>query len=335
MRVVVIGAGTMGTVHSQAYAEMPGVELAGIVDHRQKVAEMLAQKTGTTAYESLAAFFAEADADVVDVCVPTPFHKDYIAAAAKAGKHVISEKPLDRNLKDAAESIQICNDNGVRLFVGQVVRFFPEYRSIRQQVLQGNVGRVGTVRTYRGGVFPTAWNDWYANGRMSGTLIVDLLIHDIDFLRWCFGDVKRVYAKNLREESNRLEHVYISLRFQSGVIAQLEGTWSMPSGFGTMIEVAGDKGMISHNSTESVPIHTALRQSAAGQATVEVPKSPTVHNPYYIELEHFMDCIRTGKPADVQPEDALAALEISLAALQSAESGEVITFDNHTKGRVQ
>ncbi|KPV44011.1 dehydrogenase [Alicyclobacillus ferrooxydans] len=326
VKVVVIGAGTMGSVHAEAYASMPGVELRGIVDPRLDVAQSLAEKLGSFSYSTLDSLLMAEDPDVVDVCVPTPFHKEYIVRAAKAGKHIISEKPLDRNLSDAEDSIRVCKEHNVRLFVGQVVRFFPEYRSIRQQIVQGKLGQVGTARTFRGGSFPSGSNDWYANSKLSGTIIVDLLIHDIDFLRWCFGDVERVYAKNLVAERNRLDHAYVSLKFQNGVIAHLEGTWSAPSGFSTAIEVAGDKGLITHNSDGSVPIHSAIRQQRSGVAAVEVPSSPMIHNPYFIELEHFIHCIRTGDVADVEPEDALAALKISLAAVRSAQSGEVVTL---------
>jgi UDP-N-acetylglucosamine 3-dehydrogenase len=335
MKVAVIGAGTMGTVHSESYAAMPGVELLGVVDHQRDKAQSLANRLGTFAYGSYEEMLAK-DPDVIDICVPTPFHKDYIIRSAKAGKHVISEKPLALSLEDAEEAIQACKDHGVRLFVGQVVRFFPEYRKLHEIIEAGALGQVGTARTFRGGSFPTAWQDWYANAHMSGTLIVDLMIHDFDFLRWCFGEVDRVFAKQLlTHEANRLDHAFASLRFKNGVIAHVEGSWAAPSGFRTEFEIAGTKGMAHHKSDESTPIRLSERQVANGQSVVEVPDSPLLHNPYYVELRHFMDCIRENKPCIVEPLDALRALEISLAAVQSARTGEPVHLGRQDEGSAE
>lgn len=335
MKIVVIGAGTMGSVHAPSYAAMAGVELVGIVDPRTEVVEALAARTGTKAYATYDEFLLERDSDVVDICVPTPFHRGYIERAAKRGKHVVCEKPLALSLADAEADIKVCRENNVRLFVGQVVRFFPEYRKIYAAVQEGALGRVGTARTFRGGAFPTASNDWYANAHMSGTLVTDMMIHDFDFLRWCFGDVERVYAKSLMPyEANRIDHALVSLRFQNGVIAHAEGTWAMPAGFHTAIEVAGCEGMLTHSSDDTAPIHLSRRETSAGGGVVEVPSSPLVHHPYYRELAHFIDCIRTGQPADVEPEDALEALRISLAAMESIRTGRVVRPLAAQKGSV-
>ena len=334
MRVAVIGAGTMGTVHSEIYAAMPGIEFLGIVDAQWERAQALATRLGTTAYASYEEMVVE-DPDVVDICVPTPFHKDYITRTARAGKHVISEKPLALSAQDANEAIQACKENGVRLFVGQVVRFFPEYRKLYDLVQSGRLGDIGTVRTFRGGSFPNAWNDWYANEHLSGTLVVDLMIHDFDFLCWCFGEVDHVFAKQLlRHEANRLDHAFATLRFKNGVIAHVEGSWATPSGFRTEVEMAGSKGLAHHNSQESVPIHLQERRGGSTESVVEVPESPLQHSPYYEELAHFIECIRENKRCVVEPEDALRALQISLAAVESARTGQPVYLSGREEGSV-
>ncbi|WP_346428492.1 Gfo/Idh/MocA family protein [Alicyclobacillus mengziensis] len=330
LKVLVIGAGTMGSVHATAYADMTQAELVGVVDIRLSAAEAVAAKLQTKAFKSFEAALASEDIDVVDICVPTYLHRRYVEQVAGAGKHVVCEKPMARNLEDAQAMIEACEGAGVQLFIAQVVRFFPEYRRAHDLVIKGAIGEVGNARAFRGGVFPTAWNDWYANVELSGSLIVDLMIHDFDFLRWCFGDVERVYAKSqLGRELNRTDHALVSLRFKNGIIAHVEGSWAYPSGFRTELEITGTKGMITHDSAATAAIHKQLR-SSGGQnggkegSSVAVPESPLRKSPYQLELEHFMDCLRTGTDPLVTAEDAYKALEISFCALKSARTGEPV-----------
>lgn len=325
VKVAVIGAGTMGSVHSVAYVNMSDTELVGIVDIRNEVGRKLAEKLNTNFYYSLEELLEHEELDVIDVCVPTYLHREYVEKIAKAKKHIICEKPIARTLEDAKAMIETCKKEGVDLYIAQVLRFFPEFKRIQELVAAEKVGKVGTVRTVRGGIFPTAWEDWYANVEKSGTLIVDMIIHDFDFLRWCFGEVERVYAKSLYgRELNRIDHALVSLRFENGVIAHVEGTWAYPSGFRTELEIAGAKGIIQHNSDESVPIKSALRQSGSSQTGVAVPESPLKIGPYQIELEHFIECIKNRTKPIVTAEDGVKALEISLAALESVKTGQPV-----------
>ncbi|MCL6625265.1 Gfo/Idh/MocA family protein [Alicyclobacillus shizuokensis] len=328
MKVIVIGAGTMGATHARAYAQMVDVELTGVVDIRPDAAKLLADEVGVRAYADLHEALANVEADIVDICVPTPYHKELIVRAAELGKHIISEKPLCTNLTDAHECVDVCREAGVRLFVGQVVRFFPEYQTIHRLIQDGAVGAVGTARAYRGGSYPRGWNDWYANPDASGSVLVDLMIHDFDFFRWCFGEVKRVYAKTIRHtEGVLMEHAFASLRFETGVIAHVEGTWAVPSGFSTEIEVAGASGLLTHRSEQSAAIRISLRETTHDSPAVAVPESPLARTPYHTELAHFIECIRENKEPIVRPEDAIKALEISLAAVESAQTGQVVTLN--------
>jgi UDP-N-acetylglucosamine 3-dehydrogenase len=331
-RVAVIGAGTMGTVHASAYTHMDGVELVGIVDIRENEREQLANQSQTQSFASLEELLEEVSVDVIDICVPTYLHRAYIEQAAMAKKHVICEKPIALTLEDARAAIQACDDAGVNLFIGHVVRFFPEYRMAREMVQQGSVGRVGTVRTMRGGGFPTAWEDWYAGSLKSGTLVVDMIIHDFDFLRWCFGEVTRVFAKStLGRELNRIDHAFVSLRFGNGVIGHVEGTWAYPTGFRTELEIAGDQGIIQHNSDDAVSIKTAFRGRSDLPTGVAVPESPLEKSPYQLELEHFIHCLTTGEQPLVTAADGYKALEISLAALESVRTGQPVELDGRDK----
>ncbi|MCL6455114.1 MAG: Gfo/Idh/MocA family oxidoreductase [Alicyclobacillus sp.] len=327
VKVGLVGAGTMGAVHAEAYTRMSGVQLVGITDVRADAAAQLAAACGTRAWPNLDQLLEEADPDVVDVCVPTYLHRSLVERIAGAGKHIICEKPIARTLEDARAMMRAADAAGVRLFIAHVLRFFPEYRRARDLIAAGKVGQPGTVRTMRGGVFPRGWDDWYASVDKCGTLIVDMIIHDFDFLRWCFGEVERVFARScLGRELNRIDHALVSLRFRNGVIGHVEGTWAYPEGFRTELEVAGTAGILHHDSTEATPVHAWYRQGATDGGGVSVPESPLAKGPYQVELEHFIDCIVNGTAPVVTAEDAYRALEISLAALQSATTGQPVSL---------
>ena len=313
----------MGGVHLNAYAGIPEVEVVGVADARIESAVAGAKLVGARPYASYEELVAAEDVEVVDVCLPTAFHRDLAVRAAGEGKHVILEKPIARTIEDAQEIIEAFSGYGPRLFVGHVVRFFPEYVGIKEKIDAGNLGTVGVVRTSRRSPFLLGWNDWYADWRVSGGVLLDLVIHDFDFLRWALGEVERVYARGmLGREYNRLDYVLVTLRFESGAIAHVEGHWGYPGPFNYSIEVAGSSALLTVDSTEPAPLELIGEASAQG----EVPDLASGKSPYEKELEHFVHCITTGEEPIVQAHDASEALRISLAATESVLTGKPVTL---------
>lgn len=317
----------MGTVHAKSYAAMKNVELVGIVDLRGERGRELAAETNTQWFASYDEAMEKLErVDIIDVCLPTYLHKTYVQKAADAGKHVICEKPLARSKEEAQSIVDYCHEKNVKLFVGHVLRFFPEYEKSRQLVNDGTIGNVGVARTFRGGIFPTAWNDWYADYKNSGGLVLDMIIHDFDFLRWCFGDVERVYAKSLLGRGfARIDYALVTLRFKSGMIAHVEGSWAH-EGFSMKMELAGSEGIIQYDSAKEKPLIAVNRAKQAGMGGVAVPESPLRENPYFRELKHFIDCIENDLEPRVTVEDAVKAVEIARAALESIETGKPVTL---------
>lgn len=326
MRVGVVGAGFIGAVHLSAYANMPDVEVVCVADALPETAAAGAAIVGARPYASYEELVAAEDVEVVDICLPTAFHRDVALKAARDGKHVIVEKPLARSLEDAEAIIGAFSDGGPRLFVGHVVRFFPEYARIKAMIDAGELGTVGVARTSRRSPFLTGWNDWYADWRISGGVLLDLVIHDFDFLRWSFGEVERVYARGvLGREYNRLDYALVTLRFSGGAIAHVEGQWGYPGPFNYSIEVAGSRALVAVDSTEPAP----LRLLGGAKGTGESPDVAVGKSPYQTELEHFLRCIATGEEPIVGPRDAYEALRIGLAATESATTGLPVTLRDH------
>lgn len=325
MRVGIVGAGTMGTVHAGSHQEA-GHQVAAIYDLRPVAAAANAARVGAAVAPTFDALLSDPTIELIDICVPTPYHREYVEKAARAGKHVLCEKPLAPTLADARAMIEVCRETGVHFYVAHVLRFFPEYERARNLVLEGKVGEPGVIRTTRGGIFPTGWDDWYADYNRSGTLTLDMIIHDFDWLRWTFGEVERVYAKSLSTRTTeRLDYALVTLRFASGAIAHVEGTWSH-SGFRYGYEVTGSKGLLEFDSAKIQPVVVQRRAAEAGVTGVAVPESPLRESPYTTEIRHFGRCIKHGETPIVTAYDAYKAVEISLAALESARTGRPVNI---------
>ena len=323
MKVGLVGAGFMGSVHLAAYANMPGVEVVGVADAGEEAAAAGAASVGARAYPSYEALVEAESVDVIDACLPTALHRDLAVRVAGDGMHLFLEKPIARTLEDAGEILSAFEESEGRLFVGHVVRFFPEYVGVKAMIEGGDLGTVGVARTSRRSPFLRGWNDWYADWRQSGGVLVDLVIHDFDFLRWCFGEVERVYARGVMgREYNRLDYALTTLRFEGGAIAHVEGHWGYPAPFEYSLEIAGSKGLVTADSTDSPPLQLLRGPESAG----EPPGVAAGKSPYQAELEHFVRCLETGEEPVVDGRDAREALRVSLAAIESIGTGKPVAL---------
>lgn len=332
--IFLIGAGTMGRVHAEAYSQMKNVNVLGIVDPHVENAQKLAGILKSKAFSSFEeALHVIKQADVIDICLPTHLHKEFVLRSANEGKHVICEKPLAGNLNDAGHMIEYCKEKEVRLFVGHVLRFFPEYKQAKQMIESGKAGTVKLARTSRGGKFPEGSANWFGNVEQSGGLILDMIIHDFDFLRWCFGEVERVYAKSVTEQGEfNLQYALVTLRFKSGVIAHVEGSWAH-EGFIMKFELSGTTGVIDYDSSQEQPIGFVNRSKTADYLAVAVPEGLMAFNPYYLELQHFLSCLKKNEESIVTADDAYRAMEISLAAIESIRTRSPITLSNAAQSK--
>ncbi len=325
MNVAIIGGGAMGALHA-GNAVTCGHKLVACSDRRIEQAEAVAKQFGCEATDDSHELLKRDEVDVVAINTPTPTHLEYVRAAAANGKHIFCEKPLALTVQDSEEAVKAAADAGVKLFVGHVVRYFQEFDAIRGQISAGKVGKPGYVKTYRGGMFPQGAGAWFRDFNQSGGVTLDCSIHDLDWIRYVFGDVSRVYCQRVtRTDPEPMDYAMITLRMASGIIANVIGTWAHPSGFRVKAEVCGDKGVIMFDSAEA-SVHAQMRDTDPTKPSVIVPGSPVEKSPYLLEWEDFTAWLDTGRAPRVKPEDAVEAVRIAQAALQSAESGEPVTL---------
>jgi predicted dehydrogenase len=266
--------------------------------------------------------------ELVDICTPTPLHKPMVLQAAKAGKHVICEKPIALTPEDAGAMIHACKEAGVRFFVGMVVRFFPQYRLAKELLAGGQIGTPAVLRLKRVSYVPQRSPDnWYFDPLLSGGMIVDLMIHDFDYGRWLAGEVERVYARSSRTLGERAQYVQAVLRFRSGAIALVEGGWAYPPGvFRTAFDLSGTGGLIEWSSDQPSPVLTYFPPQPNDTASVGLPVSGLGDDPYTAEIRHAYHAVQTGTDFEVTAEDALEALRISRAVEESLSTGRPVSL---------
>jgi predicted dehydrogenase len=325
MRVGIIGAGFMGGIHAAAWATTPAT-VAGFVAATTALAQGLAAQYQARVYPDLASVLA--DVDVVDICAPTHLHAEMALAAAAAGKAIVCEKPLARTLAQGQAMIAAARQAGVPLLVAHVVRFFPEYARARALVAAGEIGRPAVLRLARGSFRPKKpEGNWFLDEEKSGGLLLDLMIHDLDYARWVAGEVETVFARSIgaRDPAAPLDYGLVILRHRSGALSHVAGAWAYPPPtFRTRIEIAGDGGLIEFDSTATAPIEWLLGPGDAESPDVGLPASPLLESPFTSEIHEFYRALSGGPPARVTAEDGLAALQIALAAAESARSGQAV-----------
>lgn len=338
--LAIIGAGTMGTIHARSCLDIPEATVTWVADTDAARAAALAAVFGAHATTDTNEALGAPDVDAAIVATPTYAHRAITEQAAAHGTHVFCEKPIARTADDARAMLDACARAGVRLMVGHVVRFFPEYARIHAELQRGAIGQVGVVRASRLNRYPASAQGgggraWYADLARSGGPILDLMIHDLDTLRWYFGPVARVFARSLSDTPYQpeVDYALAIIRFANGVIAHVEASWAH-AGFRTAIEITGEHGALQHASKETAPLRverTTPDQPASGAASSPgalVPRGPLPAGPYEAELRHFLDCLATGAPFLTDGAAGLRALEIGLAALHSARTGQPVRFSD-------
>jgi len=318
LRVGMIGAGNMASVHAEGWVAA-GDPIVGVLDPDTERAGRFSAAHGTDVVDDFLQLAASVD--VVDICTPTHTHASYIGMAAEAGVDVVCEKPLARTGPDAMAAIAACDRAGVRLLVGHVVRFFPEYATARDLVALGDVGAVGVVRLDRSTYLPAGASAWFSDHAKSGGVVHDLMIHDVDYARWVAGDVERAYARRVADTS-RGDHVLATLRHEGGAISHVQGSWAYPVGsFRTSLEIAGSDGLIVR--------HVAAPFVGSVSTTEHVPDVPeppasSVESPYVTEIRHFSDVLQGRAEPRVTALDGARAVAVCDAIALSIETNRAV-----------
>lgn len=326
LTIGIVGAGLIGELHADRLRHLP-VTIAGFYDIHPAQSERLVGKFGGQVFHSVDDLARAVD--VVMICTPLRYHREPVEIAAGHKKIIFCEKPLAHTIPEAQAIVDVCARAGVRLYVGHVLRFFKEYAHARRLVLDGVIGTPGTIRLLRAAVHPyyAGKRDYYKDLSQTGGAMTDGGIHDLDFARWTLGNLETVFARGItyRDDVAVLgDHGLVTLRYVSGVVGHLEGSWLQADGtFRQRFQIVGTDGVLDYDSQAPRQFYVTRR---GGDMPFFLPATPLAQQdePYFAQLEHFYNAVVNDSEFLVQPADAVEGVRMSLAIHHSMQTGQVV-----------
>lgn len=344
IKVGMIGCGGMGNYHGPELAKLPNVKVVGTCDLIPEKAKALADKIGVgrhcTDFRDLLP-----DVDAVWVCTE-PFNRvEIVTTAAKARKHIFTEKPIARSLADADTMVAAARKARVKYMLGYCLRFWQPYRFIHDTFAAGELGELASCWMRR--FMP--WNppNWYGQQDKSGGVMLDFGSHDVDWLRWVGGDVKTVFGKTFRihEGIQTDDHGGAIFLFKNGGMATAENSWASYMGESTL-GIIGTKGALMMGNDGKV----RRRIGHGGQEEVVNVEAATAINPQgevgkrdetgairKIEVrnesiqQHFFRCIEEDIEPLTAATDGRKTLLTIMALWESSRTGKAVEVDRMAK----
>ena len=303
LKVGLIGCGFMGAMHANCYKNIEGVELVAFADIRKEKAEELAVGTNATIYGDGKELIANANVDIIDICLPTYLHAEYAMLAMDKVKYVFVEKPVALTVEEGKKMIEKSKTTGCQVQVGQVIRFWDEYVELKKIIDSGIYGKVVNANFRRLSPRPTwGWKNWLLDSKLSGGAGQDLHIHDVDYALSLFGEPKNFYSvKNSIGEKN--SYVNTIMQYDDFVVG-VEGTWDLPSDypFTATFRVVFEKAVV-ENAGGKFMLYTK-----DGVNEIKIEKKELVGGVeggnisdlggYYNELVYFCDRAKKGEKVE-------------------------------------
>jgi len=321
------GAGRIGQIHAANIAQNPKARLKTVVDVSAGAAKALAERYGASVGDPKTAL-ADPGIDAVLIASSTDTHADLVEAAARAGKPVLCEKPLDLDRKRAQACLDVATKAGIPLMLGFNRRFDPNFATLHKQLRDGRIGRLELLAITSRDPGPPPLD--YV--KVSGGLFRDMMIHDFDMARWLLAEepvAVMAAASSLVDAGignlGDVDTAVVTLKTASGALCQISNSRRATYGYDQRIEALGSKGMLrAGNVLESTvefsgadgivgekPLHFFLERYAAA---------------YRHELDHFIDALENRRTPMVTGVDGVRALALAEAALESSKTGRAVTL---------
>ena len=328
LRTAVIGVGAMGVNHARIYADMPEVELVAVADSESQLLENIQRRFHVETFQDPIELLETMRPDAVSIAVPTVEHPAVALAAIEAGAHILLEKPIAFSLDEAERIIQAADQANVKLMVGHIERFNPAISELRARLIAGELGRVYQIDARREGPFPARVQDV--------GVVVDLAVHDLDVIRYVTGsEFTRVYAETERKIHSTHEDLLAGLlRLADGIVCTLSVNWLTPTKIREIL-VVGERGMFRvdyltqdlyffENAVTQSPDWDALQMLRGVSEGRMIRYVVAKKEPLRAEIEAFVGCVKSDTAPPVSGADALQALALAKAIVQSGQENRVI-----------
>lgn len=321
IKVGVIGTGRIGKVHIENLVNRNSqADVTAIADVNESEVQKTALRFGIkNVYGSYNEILKSSEIDAVLICSSTNTHAQITQEAAKAGKHIFCEKPIDLSLERIKETIKVVEESGVKFMVGFNRRFDPNFLKVRETVGSGKIGKPHILKiTSRDPEPPPA-----TYIKVSGGLFLDMTIHDFDMARYLVGsEINEIYAKGgvlidpVFEEEGDIDTAVTTLSFENGSIGIIDNSRKAAYGYDQRVEVFGSEGMIAvDNNTPDT--HIRFDKSGAHKSLPLYFFMQRYTESYLQEINSFVKCIMEGADVPVGGKDGLLSVVAGLAAKKS------------------
>jgi predicted dehydrogenase len=339
-----VGSQFISTIHAESLKTVHDAKILAVVSPSKGHAYDFAEKFNIHHHFTDIGKMLEIDEiDMIVIGAPNMFHCEITLAAARAGKHVVVEKPLCLNLDEADQMIEACKKAEVKLMYAEELCFAPKYVRLKQLLDQGALGVPVLLKQSEKHDGPHAPHFWDVE-QSGGGVAMDMGCHAIEFFRWMLGrpKIKSVYAQMgtyfHKDKTKGDDNAIIILEFENNVMAMAEESWTKLGGMDDKAEVHGTKGVAYADLLQGNSILTYSLTGvdyAVEKAGITKGWSFTMYEEFWNygfpqEFAHFVDCVKNDKHPEVTGEDGRAVLEAIFAAYQSAGSGQKVSLPFET-----
>ena len=338
----IIGTGMISRFHARAIADVRGARLVACYNRTHKKATAFAEEHGGTAYRTLDELLADPQVDAVAIATASGAHLEPAVAAARAGKHIIVEKPLEVTLRRCDRIIRECKKHDVRLATIFPSRFHDSWKKLKQAVESDKFGRLTLGDAY------VKWHrsqEYYDSGQWRGTwkldgggALMNQAIHTVDLLVWLMGPVAEIQANTATLAHRRIEVEDIAtatLRFANGALGVIEASTAVYPGYLKRIEIHGTEGSAVVEEEDIKAWDFARRTRGDAAILREMAKSKSTgggaadpaaigHHGHAKQFRDFVRAIRTGTAPSINGHEGRRAVEVILAIYKSAATGRSV-----------
>jgi predicted dehydrogenase len=338
LNFAVIGAGNIGKVHALALSHVPEARLTVVCNRTEATGRPLAEKYGAEWVADYETAVARPDVDVVVIGTPSGTHMEIAVAAARAGKHLLVEKPLDITLKRIDRLIEAAQQGGVKLACIFPLRFAAGAHQAKAAIEAGRLGRLALTDVHVKWYRPQKYydNNWRGTWALDGGgALINQSIHNIDLMQWLVGPVERVFGRTatLAHDMETEDTASAVLTFQNGALGVIQGATSCWPGDPARVELHGDQGTIVLEEGRIVAWKLADARPGEAEEMLGVTdqqgsgaSDPTaigfeMHRRQVVDL---IEAIREDRPPAIEGAEGRRAVEIIRAIYRSAESGQEV-----------
>lgn len=322
MSEVKIGMISFAHMHAASYlshlVRHPDVKMVGIADESKERVEPFLQKYNLPYFSSHEELLA-ADVDAVVICSENVHHARLTIDAAKAGKHVMCEKPLGLSVEEMKRMIEVCKENGVELMTAFPCRYIPAVIEAKAAVDHGEIGDILSIKGTNRGTIPSGW--FIDRSLSGGGAVLDHTVHVMDLMHWFLGSrASEVYAigGTLFNDVDIDDAGMVHVKFENGVVAVLDPSWSRPKSFPTWgdvtMEITGTKGVIAIDAF-------AQKNDVYSDERMKTQWSYWGDNMDEYLVKGFVHAIKHGETVPITGEDGLNSASVALAAYTSIREG--------------